>query len=126
MVMRATLTWENSAVPSFATLTALCRVWVCPESVLSCASRSSEIRGLAEKPISERERLVRTNNVPFRVLRRNEFGFLYSKESRDLSGIRQAGTLLNFPLVNVRRHCFHRDIGIHKQAFPHRALRRKN
>jgi hypothetical protein len=88
--------------------------------------RSSEIRGLAEKPLSERERLVRTNNVPFRVLRRNEFGFLYSKESRDLSGIRQAGTLLNFPLVNVRRHCFHRDIGIHKQAFPHRALRRKN
>ncbi len=87
MVIRAMLIWENSSTTVF------CHADRSVQFV-GLSGKNSDLRccrstigRLAEQPRPERERLVGSDDIAFRIFCRNELRFFACKKNRNLAGI---------------------------------------
>ena len=60
---------------------------------------------LGEQSLAKRQRLVGANHISIRHFSRNEQRFFLRQQGRDLSGLQQAGFLLDRALVDIGRSC---------------------
>ena len=82
--------------------------------------------GFAEKPLAERQGLVRADDKSARPARRYRHGFLARQQRGDPVRRQQARSFLHRALIDLGRDGFEIDAGMGQQHLPRAALRRQD
>src|SRR5882724_6095872 len=85
--------------------------------------RPSAVLWLVEKPVAQRQGLIRADDVMSGLSRRNPKRLFACQQKRDLARRRNLRRLLNASLIDVGRDGLEGEAGIGQQRLPRSALR---